>query len=453
MSRPESGGEVRLSSQQARNLHLAVQGLLTPPRARATRARLLAALERMRLLQIDTINVVARSPYLVLFSRLGAYEPSWLDELLARGKIFECWAHEACFAPTSDFALHRHPSPIRSGHWAHKHAAAARRAHGGEIAGLVERIRANGAVKSADFERAGKGGGWWNRSLEKRWLETAFALGDLMIARRESFQRVYDVTERVLAKAALSMAAPRLNEAELRREFVLGAVRALGISQARWIADYFRTGRKYKDGDLQPFVDAGELIRVEVRGWEAPGYVHRENLPLLRRAQRSALRATHTALLSPFDPVVWDRERARAMFGFDYRIECYLPAHKRRHGYFVLPVLHRGRLVGRLDAKAHRDDGIFEIKSIHLEPGLAAEDVSIPELATAVNRCAAWHATPRVVLRRSEPLAVGKTMRTALESVGASCAKDELGRTQAKVVERRRIELPTFALRTRRSPS
>lgn len=414
MSRPESGGEVRISVQQARNLHLAVQGLLTPPRARATRARVLAAIERMRLLQIDTINVVARSPYLVLFSRLGAYEPRWLDDLLARGKIFECWAHEACFAPIADYALHRHPSPIRAGHWAHKHAVDSQREHRGEIADLLEHIRANGAVKSADFERAGKGGGWWNRSLEKRWLETAFAQGELMIARREGFQRVYDLTERVLAKTALRRDAPRLSEDEIRREFAIGAVRALGIAQARWIADYFRTGRKYKDGDLQSFVETGELIRVEVRGWDAPGYAHRENLPLLRRARRSALRATHTALLSPFDPVVWDRERASSLFGFDYRIECYLPAHKRQHGYFVLPILHCGKLIGRLDAKAHRGEGTFEIKSIHLQPDVALDDDLVADVAGAIRACAKWHATPRVVLRKGDPAQFGKRLRAAL---------------------------------------
>ena len=414
MSRPESDGEVRISAQQARNLHLAVQGLLTPPRARATRARVLAAMVRMRLLQIDTINVVARSPYLVLFARLGDYEPRWLDDLLARGKIFECWAHEACFAPMTDFALHRHPSPIRAGHWAHKHAAAARREHRDEIAGLIAHIRANGAVKSADFERAGKGGGWWNRSLEKRWLETAFAQGDLMIARRDAFQRVYDVTERVLAKAALSVDAPRLDEAELRREFVLGAVRALGIAQARWIADYFRTGRKLKDGDLQPFLDTRELMRVDVGGWEVPGYVHRENLALLRRAQRSALRATHTALLSPFDPVIWDRERASALFGFDYRIECYLPAHKRRHGYFVMPVLRCGKLIGRLDAKAHRGDGTFEIKSIRLEADVRPDVAMIDDVVAAIRGCAQWHETPRVVVRRGDPPQFARQLRAAM---------------------------------------
>lgn len=420
MRRPKSGGEVRLSAQQARNLHLAVQGLLTPPRARATRTRVLAAIARMRLLQIDTIHVVARSPYLVLFSRLGAYEPRWLDELLARGKIFECWAHEACFAPMSDFALHRHPSPIRVGHWAHQRAAHLRHEHRDEIAALIARIRADGAAKSADFEReSGARGGWWNLSLEKRWLEAAFAQGDLMIARRENFQRVYDIAERVLAKSDLTAGAPRLSEADIRLEFVLGAVRALGIAQARWISDYFRLPHRLKDDALDVLVESGDLVHAAVRGWDAPGYVHREHLPLLRRAQRSALRATHTALLSPFDPVVWDRERASALFGFDYRIECYVPAHKRRYGYFVLPILHRGRLIGRLDAKVHRDRGMFEIKSIHMQSDAAPGAGLIADVADAIRACANWHATPRVVLRKGDPPMFAKQLRAALKVAAA----------------------------------
>ena len=407
-----------LQLQQARNLHLAVQGLLAPARARATRKSALAAIARMRLLQIDTIHVVARSPYLVLFSRLGDYEPRWLDELLARGEIFECWAHEACFAPIGDFDLHRHPSPIRIGHWAHKSAALMQREHRAEIESLIEHIRANGAVKSSDFERQVKGaGGWWNRSNEKRWLEAGFVLGRLMIARRENFQRVYDLSERVLAKMKFAgIRDTRIDEADIRREFLLGAVRALGITQARWIDDYFRLGRKFKDAALEPYIASGELIRVAVRGWDNPAYLHRDHAPLLARAARGALRATHTALLSPFDPVVWHRERASAMFGFDYTIECYVPGHKRRYGYFVLPILHRGRLIGRLDAKAHRAQGEFEIKAIFLEPGVEPDESLLADVAAAIQRAADWHGTPKVIVRRSEPKQFAAMLRGALKA-------------------------------------
>jgi uncharacterized protein YcaQ len=415
--RPAPVGEVRISLQQARNLHLAVQGLLTPPRARATRARVLAAIERMRLLQIDTIHVVARSPYLVVFSRLGNYERRWLDELLARGAIFECWAHEACFAPMQDYALHRGQFAARSGHWAHKRAAQMHRDHRLAMDGLLAHIRDHGAVKSSDFERPQKnaaGAGWWSWKDEKRWLEAWFALGELMVARRDNFQRVYDLRERVLARARVD--AGTLAPADVAREFVVGAVRALGLAQARWIADYFRHGRKHKDGDLQEFVDSGELIRVAVRGWDVPGYVHREHQPLLKRAQRSTLRATHTTLLSPFDPVVWDRARASALFGFDYTLECYTPERKRRHGYFVLPILRCGQLVGRLDAKAHRSDGLFEIKAVFLEPGVTIDDALNADVARALQACADWHGTPRIVVRRGNPPDFMRRLRRQLKT-------------------------------------
>jgi len=401
-----------ISLQQARNLHLAVQGLLTAPRARASRARVLDAITRMRLLQIDTIHVVARSPYLVLFSRLGSYAPRWLDELLARGRIFECWAHEACFAPIGDYALHVAHRDARGNHWAHKHAARAQREQRAGMDRLLAHIRELGAVRTSDFERKHSGGaGWWGWKEEKRWLEALFARGELMIARRENFQRVYDLTERVLANAGVTAAAP---PADTQREYLLGAVRALGITQARWIADYFRTGKKYKDGEVEKFVASGELMRVAVRGWDVPAYVHAEHAALLARARRGGLRATHSTLLSPFDPVVWDRARASALFGFDYAIECYTPGPKRRYGYFVLPILHQGRLVGRLDAKAHRADGVFEVKALYLEADIEPAPSLAGEIAAAILRCAQWHETPRVVIRKSKPAAFAKALRVAL---------------------------------------
>jgi uncharacterized protein YcaQ len=405
-----------LSVQQTRNLHLAAQGLLRPPRARATRKRLVAAIERMQLLQIDTIHVVARSPYLVLFSRLGSYPVQWLDESLASGRIFECWAHEACFAPIADYALHRHGPNARENHWANKHAQRMHRDHRAGMDRVLEHVREHGAVKSSDFERPRQGGaGWWGWKDEKRWLEALFALGELMIAKRENFQRVYDLTERVVERLGLQRIEP-LNATEIRREQVLRSVRALGIAQARWIADYFRSGKKHTDADLQRYVDSGELLRVAVRGWEASGYVHRDHAGLLGRAYLGRLRATHTALLSPFDPVVWDRARASTMFGFDYTLECYTPAPKRRYGYFVLPILRRGRLVGRLDAKAHRVDGTFEIKKVFLEPAVKIDDALVADVAGAIQASADWHETPRAVVRRSDPKGLAGLLREALRT-------------------------------------
>jgi uncharacterized protein YcaQ len=419
MSKPKPARETRaeyaISAQQARNVQLAVQGLLNPPRARATRARVLDTIRRMRMLQIDTINVVARSPYFVLFSRLGNYENHWLDDLLRRGDIFECWAHEACFAPAEDFALHRSDLSLRAHHWAHKGSQRILAEHRAELDRLLAHVRDHGAVKASEFETARPGEkGWWGWKNEKRWLEALFALGKLMIARRENFQRVYDLSERVAAR----LKKPATN-ADPRHEFIVGGVRALGVTQARWIADYFRMAKKQKDEELEPFIESGELVRIDVRGWDRPGYAHRDNLPLIQRAQRSRLRATYTTLLSPFDPIVWDRDRASVMFGFDYTIECYTPAPKRKFGYFVLPILRRGALVGRLDAKAHRADGVFEVKAIYLETGIGPDDELVDDIARAVDTCARWHRTPKVIVRRSDPPSLAKTLRARLKEVAA----------------------------------
>ncbi|HEX6837050.1 MAG TPA: crosslink repair DNA glycosylase YcaQ family protein, partial [Polyangia bacterium] len=409
---------MQLSAAGARALHLAAQGLLTAPARVATRADVLAAIRRMQLLQIDTIHVVARSPYLVLFSRLQDYRQQWVDELLARRRIFEVWAHEACFAPIEDYPLHRKILETKN-HWGMNRARRTLRAQRAKMLALLEHVRERGPVKAADFERPvrKKSGGWWGWKQEKKWLEAWFALGELMIARRENFHRVYDLRERVHPRAA---EARLPSSDELKRALIERAVAALGVAQARWLDDYFRVKPRYRDADLDPLVADGALVRVSVEGWEAPGYVHRRHAALARRAARGQLEATHRTLLSPFDPIVWDRERARTMFDFDYRLECYTPEPKRRHGYFVLPILARGELVGRLDAKAHRSDGRFEIRSIHLEPDIVPDAVLIADVAEAIRACARWHATPRVVLRKSNPPTFGKKLRVALDGADAS---------------------------------
>ena len=414
---PLSLAPAPLRLAQARRLHLAAQGLLRPPARRPRPADVVAAVARMRLLQIDTIHVVARSPYLVLHARLGDYERDWLDQALVQGRIAECWAHEACFVPAADLPLHR-AWRERGAHWAHRHAARMHREHRAQMDDLLERIRAQGPVRAADFPRADRSAsGWWEWKPEKRWLEAWFALGELMVPRRERFQRVYDLAGRVLATLDPPFAPSGLDKDALRRRFILDSVRALGIAQARWIADYYRLKPAVGEAELAPLVEAGELLAVPVQGWSVPGYVHREHAPLLEKAREGRLRATHTTLLSPFDPVVWDRARAQALFDFEYAIECYTPAPKRRYGYYVLPILHRGGLVGRLDAKAHRADGVFEIKALFLESGQDASPRLVADVADAIARTARWHGAPTVRLERSEPAAFGRALRARLEAL------------------------------------
>ncbi|MGN2252617.1 winged helix-turn-helix domain-containing protein [Frateuria sp. GZRe12] len=407
-----------LSLSQARRLHLAAQGLLRPLDRRPRPVDVVEAIERMRLLQIDSIHVVARSPYLVLHARLGDYDGAWLDEALVQGRIAECWAHEACFVPAADLPMHR-AWRERGAHWAHRHAARMHRDHRADMDELLERIRAQGAVRAADFPRADRGvSGWWEWKPEKRWLEAWFALGELMIPRRERFQRVYDLAERVLARLDPPFVPSQLDTSGLRRRFILDSVRALGIAQARWVADYYRLRPAVDEAELAPLVASGELLAAPVQGWGAPGYVHREHAPLLDKARAGRLRATHTTLLSPFDPLVWDRARAQAMFNFEYAIECYTPAPKRRYGYYVLPILHRGSLVGRLDAKAHRGEGVFEIKALFLEPGQEVTPRLVADVGDAIARTATWHGTPELRLERSEPAAFGRALRAHWKAVG-----------------------------------
>jgi uncharacterized protein len=404
-----------ITLNQARALQLAAQGMLQPPRRRASRADLLACIQRMRLLQIDSIHVVARSPYLVLHSRLGGYPQEWLEEALETGCIAECWAHEACFVTASDIGVHRAwRMQLESKHWADKHAARARDAHPKEMDALLERVRASGPVRASDFERADRGvSGWWEWKPEKRWLEAWFASGELMVTRRERFQRVYDLAERVLFKLDPSFDHTVLStpQAELRKQFILDSVRALGVTQARWVADYFRLKPAVDERELAPLVATGQLLSVQVAGWKNPAYVHPDHAVLLDKAYDGRLRATHTALLSPFDPLIWDRARLREMFDFDYSIECYLPAAKRKYGYYVLPILHRGRLIGRLDAKAHRAEGVFEVKAIFLEEQIEPSSRMLEELAQAIADTAAWHGTPKIRLGRCRPAAIGSVLR------------------------------------------
>ncbi len=401
--------EIKLTKPAARALHLAAQAMLGPPRRRAAKADVLAAIRRMGMLQIDTISVVARSPYLVLWSRLGDYEPAWLDELLAEGALFEYWAHEACFLPIEDYGLYRHRmlDPEAMG-W--KYSATWMRERAAEVQALLAHVREKGPVRSSDFERSdGKAGGWWEWKPEKRSLEVLFTAGELMIARRHNFQRIYDLAERV-HPTWRDEHMPPLDA--VRRRFVLQAVRALGLAKAGWIPDYHRTRRPHPDPAA--LAEQGLLLRIRVEGWDEPAYIHPDHAELAQRAVDGALRPSLTTLLSPFDPIVWDRRRALELFGFDYRLECYTPAEKRQYGYFTLPILRRGALVGRVDAKAHRKAGMFELRSIVLEPGVRPSERLALDVAGAVARCARWHACKEVRVSTATPESFGPLLVAAL---------------------------------------
>ncbi|MBM6605852.1 YcaQ family DNA glycosylase [Enterobacteriaceae bacterium RIT814] len=384
-----------LTLSAARHLHLSAQGLLKKPRRRAKPTDILPAIQRMSLLQIDTINIVARSPYLVLFSRLGAYSPEWLDNALSNGELMEYWAHEACFLPRSDFVLvrHRMRAPDKMGwkyrkEWMEQHAQ--------EIKALTEHIQQNGPVRSADFEHPRKGAsGWWEWKPHKRHLEGLFTAGEVMVIARRNFQRVYDLTHRVMPH--WDDERDMLSQSAAEAIMLENSARSLGIFRPQWLADYYRLRQPALAPLLQEWQAQQRIIPVEVESLGAM-WLHSDLLPELELALAGKLTATHSAVLSPFDPVVWDRKRAEQFFDFSYRLECYTPAPKRQYGYFVLPLLHKGQLVGRMDAKMHRKAGELEIISLYLEEGTRVTAGLEKGLRAAITEFAAWQGATRVRL-------------------------------------------------------
>lgn len=399
-----------ISLTAARNIHLAAQGLLTSPKQTADKDAVLATIQNMGVLQIDTIHVVARSPYLVLWSRLGDYQQEWLEQHLEEGKLFEYWSHEACFLPIESFGRYRHQmlNPEGMGwkfnqSWLQENAS--------HVKQVLKHIKTFGACRSADFERTdGKVGGWWEWKPEKRSLEVLFTTGKVMVARRQKFQRVYDLTERVHPNWNDRRDLGKLLDDQ--RNQVLDAVKALGICKASWIADYFRMKKLPFSIQAESLYQQGCLQQIAVDGWTEPAYYHPQRAELVEQAKNNQLRATRTCLLSPFDPVVWDRKRALDFFDFDYRLECYTPEAKRQYGYFTLPILRRGKLIGRLDAKAHRKEKIMEIKALYLEKNVKFSEGLGNDLAKTLRSFADWHKTPEIRISRCD----NQELKTALQS-------------------------------------
>ncbi|MGV3722961.1 MAG: winged helix-turn-helix domain-containing protein [Actinomycetota bacterium] len=402
---------MQLSLTGARFLLLAAQGF-DRPSVPAVKEEVLSAIVRMGALQIDTIHVVARSHLFVLWSRLGAFKLEWLDELLAAGALFEYWSHAASFLPIEDFALYR-PAMLR--YRQHSTTEGWLKQHPNVAARVLDQIRREGSVRAADFKRTdGPAGAWWDRKPEKHALEELYNCGIAMIARRERFQRVYALQENVLPNWSDDSL---LAAEEIERAFAIKSVRALGVAPARWVSDYFRRPKRGVVARLESLADEGALIRVAVPELgPQPCYVHPDHLAAAEAAADGTLTSDLTTLLSPFDPIVWHRERAKELFNFEYRIEVYTPAAKRKYGYFTLPILHRGELVGRLCPKAHRQESVFEVRQLHLEPDVPITDELAAELAQALKACAKWHETPSVEVSATTPAAFGDALRAALKS-------------------------------------
>ena len=377
---------MRLTQAAVRTAMLAAQGLLAPPALPASKEALLACIKQMGYLQIDTIQAVRRSQYLVLWSRLGAYDPAWLDELHAAGSLFEYYAHALCYLPVEDYPVFR-GLMLYDDHtgndwhdWSETHQE------------MIQHVRSiidqSGPVCSADFDSATISTGWGDVKQEKLALSRLFSTGEVMITHRNGFRRYYDLRERVLPEWDDNQAMDRATAYEA---LVLRAVKALGVATQNWIASYYYLKKTGLAEILAGMVNKGHIRQVQVADGDLPAYFHPDNEAMIKAAVNGDLEPAHTTLLSPFDPLVSDRERALALFGFDYRMESYTPAKDRQYGYFCLPILHRGKLVGRLDPKAHRKDKRMAIKQIYLEPGVPIDDDLTHALKHTLAAFSSWH--------------------------------------------------------------
>ena len=373
-----------LSLSQARRIALAAQGFGSARPAAPTAVHLRRTVERLALHQIDSVNVLVRAHYLPAFSRLGAYDRTLIDRAAWGGRrarrLFEYWAHEASLLPLTLHPLLRwRMAEAESGAagWGSLRAYAGERR--GEAEAILARIRAEGPLAASDFEEGRSRSGWWEWGDTKRALEWLFWAGRITTAtRRGSFARVYDLTERVIPPAILALPTP--GRAEAQRALTALAARALGIATEADLRDYFRLRPADGKAALAALVEEGTLIPVRVAGWRNPAYLHRD----ARRPRRLAARA----LLAPFDPLIWERDRTERLFGFRYRIEIYTPAEKRQHGYYVLPFLLGDRLVARVDLKADRQAGRLIAHAVHLEPGAPGETMA--ELQAELEEMARW---------------------------------------------------------------
>jgi uncharacterized protein len=373
-----------LSVAKARRLAIGAQGLTgTRPSTVPDRRHLRRVLRHTGLLQIDSVNVLARAHYLPAFSRLGPYDQTLVDRMaFTYHELFEYWGHEAALLPVELHPLMRwrmERAEKLLGGWGRMSKLARERP--GYVEWVYDEVVARGPVSAGDVAEDQKRGteGWgWNWTDAKIALEYLFYVGRITTGSRRNFERRYDLPERVLPRAILELPTP--DEHSAHRELLLRAAQLHGIGTVGDLADYFRIKNPEARPRIAELVEDGRLEQVEVRGWSQPAYTLPDAIVPRRMAG--------SALLVPFDPLIWERDRTERLFGFRYRIEIYVPAHKRVHGYYVLPFLLGSALVARVDLKADRAARVLLVQSAWQEP--AAPSHTAEALATELTLMAQW---------------------------------------------------------------
>ncbi len=384
--------DMKITAEQARSLFLRKQ-FLSHTRLPQGKPGVLRIIEKLGYVQIDTINVVERSHHLVFFTRCPDYKHQYLHALQAKDKkIFEYWAHAASFIPFKDYryylsTMERKP---KKGSWLDTWIKKNRTL----IKKVKTRVVREGPLAASDFEDVKKRrrGTWWDWKPAKMALEVLFWQGELMIKERRNFQRIYDITERVLPK---NVDTTQPTEDEEKRFFIRRALGALGIGSAQEINRYIGVG-----GRLDKWVDLmcknGEIVKVEIDSVRKAYYMLKKDVAEIRTGKKAE--DSRVRLLSPFDNCIILRERTRVLFGFNYSLECYVPKSKRRYGYFCLPILWRNQFVGRLDPKADRQNKTLIINKLHIEDRKLDLKTFIPALSRCLKEFARFHACDEIKL-------------------------------------------------------
>ncbi len=390
---------LEISTQQARRIAVASQGLHSTKSFGTGKAAVQRCIEHLGYVQIDTISVINRSHHHTFWTRVPSYREEHLEALQREGAIFEYWAHAAAYLPLRDYRFclpYMHAVASGQKHWRTPNKRQMRR--------VLERIRAEGPLRATDFEDPKpQGQSWgWNWKPAKIALEQLFIEGKLLVCRREGFQKVYDLPERALPPG-IDTRMP--TDAEFQRYLIRSALRAHGLVAEAEVS-YLRKGtRPGVKARLQEMVEEGELVEVTIAGQKQPYYAAAELLEVsAKRVGR------HVHLLSPFDNLVIQRRRIHQLFDTDYQLECFVPADKRRFGYFCLPIVYGSDIVGRLDPKADRRSGELTINALFLEKPIQDQSTFVEKLANKLRQLATFNQCERIVYKSRQKDALGRRL-------------------------------------------
>ena len=417
----------QMSLKEARSLVVNAQGLAAKPASVSKKAGPMAVIDRLSLLQLDSVNVFERAHYMPVFSRIGAYDKNILDEASRpltetgeQAKLMEYWAHEAAWVKTEDLPLHRFRMDwYRFGtddrRYGKRGWAAVLKEHGPLIDWIRDELRSRGPLTISEIEHDQnvRKGTWWGWSDVKTCLERMFLVGEVVSAGRDKFSRRYALPEQVLTGETLArMLDPKPDYDQNLRTLIGRAARSEGVSTVKDLADFVRLKIDRVAPRVRELVDLGELLEVRVEGFKHQAYLHRDHMAQVGEVAMP----NHVTLLSPFDPLTRNRDRAIRLFNFDYKIEIYTPEPKRIYGYYTLPLLHKGELVGRIDLKSDRKLGRLLVQSSWHEADLSSKRVDevARDLGKHLSEVAAWQGLSEIHITQKGNLAAA--LRSASQS-------------------------------------